>query len=70
MGNLELSYQQISLKCLLKQKRFSADNIVKGEAKLTMSRFFIPHGAIAPSGPGLPNYRGLTLALFYTNQNR
>jgi len=60
----------VSLKCVLKHKRFSADNIVREGAKSTMSRFFLPHGATIPSGPGFPNYRGFTLTLIYTHQTR
>jgi hypothetical protein len=52
---------KVSLKCVFKHKRSSADNIFSGRAKSTMSRFFLPHGAAVPSGPGLPNYRGFTV---------
>jgi len=60
----------VSLKFVLKQKSFSADNFVSGRAKSTMSRFFLPHGPTVPSGPGLPNYGGLTLTLIYIHQTR
>jgi len=60
----------VSRKCVLKHKRFSDDNIVRGIAKSTMRRFFLPHGASVPNGPGLPNYRGFTLTLIYTHQTR
>jgi hypothetical protein len=53
-----------SVKCVLKDRRILADKIVRGEEKVSMSRLFsFPHGATAPSGPGLPNFRGFTFTL-------
>jgi hypothetical protein len=31
---------------------------------------FSPHGATAPSGPGLPHYRGFTITLRHTTLGR